>query len=164
MYRFKLSARLQASWSLLQVTLRSTGRSIALAMSSRGTPHDVQLRSHPVWQRLRGFPASPVSGLAPNFQIVRVTGALPPRARFVFAPAPGVCQNHHGIKQRGYADIKPGLVRCLPLARSELNYEHYAPQSVSTGCRRSHRLRWRRGALARHPSTKVLGVGAPRPC
>jgi len=90
---------------------RSSDRSGTLVPSSRGLPHGRQLRSHPVWHRLCGFPASPERGLAPLFHVVRNIQAFPPGVRFVFAPVRQDRPGYHGIKQRDY----PGMARFSPL-------------------------------------------------
>lgn len=86
-YTVELSARHQACVALPTVTIRSAGRSLALARSGRGMPRDMRYRCPRVWYRLRASRAPPRLGLAPSFQMVRDSGSLPTRARFAFAPA-----------------------------------------------------------------------------
>lgn len=148
-YRFKLSARLAASQARPWFTTRSPARSDPLGSSWRGRHHYRRLRSHPVWQTLRGFPASPSSGLTPDFQLVRDSGAFAPQARFVFAPVtPGWSPDWTWDKTEGLRQLSLGLIPRLPLAPSELDYEYWAPQNYPLA-RVGARLQSRWGALAR---------------
>ena len=129
-YRFKLSARLAASQARPWFTTRSPARSDPLGSSWRGRHHYRRLRSHPVWQTLRGFPAAPSSGLTPDFQLVRDSGTFAPQARFVFAPVVAELGTRQPWdKAEGLRRRKPVLVPCLPLAPYKLHYEHTAPQN-----------------------------------
>ncbi len=64
--------------------------------------------------------------------MVRNIEAFVPRVRFVFAPVCRIGSGWHEIRRRDYStDV--GLLRHLPLARSKLHYEHYAPHDSLPG-------------------------------
>lgn len=95
------------------------------------------------------IPRAPWGGLAPPVHVVRDTRSFASWARFAFA----LVITRLGTwlpwdKAEGLLQHLLGLVPCLPLARSELHYEHCAPQNYPLAEGRSTAPEWVR-ALAR---------------
>lgn len=157
LYRVKLSARRHASF-LPEV--HKSGRPMGLVHLHHPTGAHVTVCvcAALLASTSRAVTRTPRSGLSPLIHVVRSTGSFATRVRFVFAPV----HRHsgaggHGINSRDYSIHwrQMVLLRLLPLARSELHYEHCAPHDypLARGPVTDWQIvrwfrRWRAGTIA----------------